>query len=64
MPTTGHALRAEPAKGCLVKNRVSKAWSALHDFCPDLQSGEVDASCKFELTDSIENRVVYDGHRL
>ncbi len=40
-------------------------------FPPDLQSGEVDASCpksepvcRFELTDFIENRIVYDGHTL
>ncbi len=40
-------------------------------FSTDLQSGEFDASywkiepvCRFEITNSIENRVVYTGHRL
>ncbi len=52
-----------------------KAWNTLHDFCLDfpliLQSEQVDASwgksepvCRLQLTDSTENRVVYDGHSL
>ncbi len=51
------------------------AWNTLCDFCPDfppiLQSEQVDASwgksepvCRLQLTDSTENLVVYDGHRL
>jgi len=39
--------------------------------CPDLQSGQVDASCqmsepvcRFRLTDISENHVVYDDYRL
>ncbi len=43
----------------------------LLSFCPDLQSGQVTASCRkpepvcrFELTDFIDNLVVCDGHRL
>lgn len=45
--------------------------NTIHDFCHDLQSGQVDASCgksepvcRFELPDFTENGVVYDGHRL
>ncbi len=34
-------------------------------FCPDFQSGQVEASCRTsELTYFIRNRVVFDGHRL
>lgn len=54
---------------------VSKAWNTLHDFCtnfcPDSQSGLVDAGClksesvcRCDVTDFIENLVVYDSHRL
>ncbi len=52
-----------------------KAWNILREFCPDfppiLQSEQVAASwgksepvCRLQLTDSTENHVVYDGHRL
>ncbi len=44
---------------------------SLSQFSTDLQFVEVDAVCwksepvcRYELTDSIENRIVYDGHRL
>lgn len=49
----------------------SKGWNTLHGFCPDLQSGQADASCqksepvcRFESTDFTENHVVYDDYRL
>ncbi len=59
----------------LLSKWTTKAWNTLCDFCPDfppiLQSEQADASwgksepvCRLQLTDSTENRVVYDGHRL
>lgn len=56
----------------MLKYNLRLEYTALYsDFCPDLQSGQVDASCRkpepvcrFELSDFIENFVVCDGHRL
>ncbi len=52
-------------------NVTLKAGIHYSTFALDLQPGEFDASCqkseavcRFELTDFIENRIVYDSHRL
>lgn len=52
-------------------SRLSTLQDFCPDFCSDLHSGEVNASCqmskpvcKFEMRDSIENRVAYYGQRL
>ncbi len=53
------------------KLKKSKSLRQEYTVFSDLQSGEVDASgqksepvCRFELTDLIENHIVYDGQRL
>ncbi len=38
-----------------------KAWNTLH---VDASCGKSEPVCRLQLTDSTENHVVYDGHRL
>lgn len=53
----------------VARARVANSWNTLHDFGPDLQSGQADARCwkcepvcRFELTDFLENHAVYDDN--
>lgn len=48
-----------------------QGWNTLYDFCPELQSGWINASyrksepvCRLDWTDLTENHTVYDGHKL